>query len=505
MLLGDLLANPELELRLLHGDDAALSRPLRWVYTTDLLDPSQYLSGGELVMTGLVWRHQAADSERFVSAIAAAGAAALAAGDALFGSVPADVVAACRRHGLALLEVPTHVSFGDITERVVAAVAGARGDRLAMMLGRQRQLLSLMAEGRGLDELTTRVHSDTGLICRILTPTGREVTAWPQPLGDDELDRLTHAFLAADRLPAVTPAGEPPYSLFAVGPGLGHRTTSWMVAAQGVWTDWDVDVADVVNELAAIAALDRGRREEGLHTARSLGGPDALRRSDFGGPGEPLHVLVAGFADRDDLVETARAVLDDVAAGCRSSLPARVEVLDSGEHVAAVLLPARVDGVASVGHVRKALGRLRPGVVGTRLAVGIGGPTGADSVGGALDEAGHAYRVALGRHDPVDVVAGDEVTSSVLLLASVPDDVRRAFARRVLGPVLDYDGAHDADLRRTLQAFLDCSGAWNRTAAQLHLHVNTVRYRITRVEELTGRDLTRLEDRVDLFLALRSL
>ncbi len=39
----------------------------------------------------------------------------------------------------------------------------------------------------------------------------------------------------------------------------------------------------------------------------------------------------------------------------------------------------------------------------------------------------------------------------------------------------------------------------------LHLHVNTVRYRIGRVEELTGRDLGRFSDRVDVFLALRSL
>jgi DNA-binding PucR family transcriptional regulator len=35
--------------------------------------------------------------------------------------------------------------------------------------------------------------------------------------------------------------------------------------------------------------------------------------------------------------------------------------------------------------------------------------------------------------------------------------------------------------------------------------VNTVRYRIERVEQLAGRDLSRLEDRVDVFLALKSL
>ena len=93
----------------------------------------------------------------------------------------------------------------------------------------------------------------------------------------------------------------------------------------------------------------------------------------------------------------------------------------------------------------------------------------------------------------------------MLLLASVPDEVRRTFAVRVLGPVLEYDARHRAGLRGHPAAFLDCSGSWTRTAEALHVHVNTVRYRIERVEELTGRDLGRLEDRVDVFLALRSL
>lgn len=46
------------------------------------------------------------------------------------------------------------------------------------------------------------------------------------------------------------------------------------------------------------------------------------------------------------------------------------------------------------------------------------------------------------------------------------------------------------------------SGSWTKCADLLHLHVNTLRYRIQRIEELTNRDLSRLEDRVDFFLAL---
>jgi DNA-binding PucR family transcriptional regulator len=105
----------------------------------------------------------------------------------------------------------------------------------------------------------------------------------------------------------------------------------------------------------------------------------------------------------------------------------------------------------------------------------------------------------------VHVVSGAELTSHVALLAAVPDELRRAFAARVLEPVLDYDARTGAGLRETLETFLACSGSWSRTAQQLHLHVNTVRYRIGRFEEFTGRDLGVPADRVDVYLALRSL
>ncbi|WP_181783967.1 PucR family transcriptional regulator, partial [Pseudonocardia pini] len=104
----------------------------------------------------------------------------------------------------------------------------------------------------------------------------------------------------------------------------------------------------------------------------------------------------------------------------------------------------------------------------------------------------------------LQVVTATEVTSHVALLAAVPDEIRRTFADRVLAPVLAYDARNDAGLLETLEAFLDCSGSWSRAAERLHLHVNTVRYRIGRVEELTDRNLARFADRVDVYLALKS-
>ncbi|MFK0227908.1 PucR family transcriptional regulator [Streptomyces sp. NPDC090303] len=53
----------------------------------------------------------------------------------------------------------------------------------------------------------------------------------------------------------------------------------------------------------------------------------------------------------------------------------------------------------------------------------------------------------------------------------------------------------------TLSVFLEHNGAWRTTAAALHLHVSTLHYRIGRIQQLTGRDLSTARDRVDLYLA----
>ncbi|ANY08958.1 PucR family transcriptional regulator [Pseudonocardia sp. HH130630-07] len=507
MLLSDLVARPELRLRVLHGGPADLDRPVRWVYTTDLPDPSRYLGGGELVVSGLLWRDGPADSERFVAAVAASGATALVAGEAVFGEVPPDVVDACRRHDLVLIAVPTDVSFGAVTETVVGTLSAARGDRLAHTLGRHRRLLAAFADGADLTELAGSVSSGTGLTCRILTASGAPLAG--PPLSPPDRDAVVAAFLSAERLPAT--AGR--HLVVPAAPGT-IRPTGWLVAAEvPAGREPDTDAVDAVGELAAIAALDRSRRRERAAVARPIA-DDALARIVAGDGDRPetrVRLRQAGTPTDDDLVVlvlradgspdpggTAHTVLTDALAG---SGPAAIGVHD-GAAVAVLSAPAAAPDPAT--GVLATLHRLGPGLSGWRLCAGVSRPAPAEALSGALSEAAHAAGLAAGRPGPVVSARAGEITSHVALLAGVPDDVRRGYAAQVLGPVLDHDARSGTGLLATLDAFLDESGSWSRTAARLHLHVNTVRYRIGRIEELTGRDLASFADRVDLYLALRS-
>ncbi|WP_165820994.1 PucR family transcriptional regulator [Nocardioides gansuensis] len=507
MLLRELLEAPRLGLRVLHEAPGSLERPVGRVVTTDLLEPGRYLTGGELVLTGLVWRRSADDSEAFVASVAGRGVTTVLAGDALLGTVPDDLLEACRRHGVTLVEVPTEVAFADIAEYVAARGVAATGARVS--LARQRQLLSALADGRSLDELAARVSAEVGHDCRVLTTTGRHVVPGPHELDDPTVDLLVRRFLTADRLPAGVDAAGTAYTVFPIGSGLGNRLTGWLLAADGDHAEWPRDHVEAVQELCAIAALDRSRRDEGLRAVRPLaadtvglieaGAPHAdvagrLRQAGLD-PTQPVVVVVAELVG-DGPLETGQALVEDVALTVGSPVVAPDR---DGRLVG--ILPATA-GLAARLHA--AFGRLAPGTGRGRLSVGASGEAPTDNLAGALEEARFAHRVAHAGRAPVSVVGSDEVTSHVLLLAAVPDDVRRTYAHRVLGPVLEHDERTGADLVPTLDTFLACSGSWSRTAEALHLHVNTVRYRIERVQQLTGRDLSRLEDRVDVFLALKS-
>jgi DNA-binding PucR family transcriptional regulator len=91
-----------------------------------------------------------------------------------------------------------------------------------------------------------------------------------------------------------------------------------------------------------------------------------------------------------------------------------------------------------------------------------------------------------------------------MLLGLHNRDLLRRFADDILGPLREHDEQNGTELERTLRAFLGNDGHWSSTAGELYVHVNTLRNRVTRIGELTRRDLTKLPDRVDLFLALEA-
>ncbi|QLY28922.1 PucR family transcriptional regulator [Nocardia huaxiensis] len=499
MRLRSLLGMTDIGLELVTGEDE-LDRFVRWVVTTDMLDPSRYLSGGELVLTGMQWRRADGDSETFVAALARAKVAALAAGDALYGEPPADIVEACRKHRIPLFRVPEQIAFATVTEQVNRHLSTGRAADLAAILDRHRKLVS----GGGLDSVLELIDRELGTRCWVVSSTGR-IVAGPSELPPNG---LRTAFLAARRLPHVVTLEGARYSLFAVDPDGTSRVADWFLVFESDHKDWSEERRLITGELAAVVSLERARLDDRQSAEGRLAQElielivsdakpaDIIARLELTGLGlSERYLAVAATADAGAVrPRELRALLREILYGASPA----AGVVD-GEAIALVPLG---DDPHIDDRIHRAIEALTPGLQGSRLSVGISGGVDGEGLRGAVEEARYARRMAAERNQPTSVVRHDELATHMLLLASVPDEVRRMFRVRLLDPLINYDKDNRSDLVHTLETFLEVSGSWTKCAEMLHLHVNTLRYRIQRIEELTERDLSRLEDRVDFFLAL---
>ena len=143
--------------------------------------------------------------------------------------------------------------------------------------------------------------------------------------------------------------------------------------------------------------------------------------------------------------------------------------------------------------------------VGAELAAGAGRMVPA----GELRRAFHEARCALEARGlavngaPAGLATYRDLGSFQLLLSLQDDEALRLFCDSILAPIEEGEGAYGGELMRSLEAFIECNGQWERAARQLYCHRHTLRYRIRRVEELTGRSLDSARDRIDFWLALR--
>ena len=105
----------------LAGRPVGLDRVIRWSLPSDLLDPSPYLRGGELVLTSGISMTEVEAQRKFVAAVCGAGASAIGfALGVVTDEVPAPIIRTANALGVAVLRIPADVAFVEITQRLAA-------------------------------------------------------------------------------------------------------------------------------------------------------------------------------------------------------------------------------------------------------------------------------------------------------------------------------------------------------------------------------------------------
>jgi PucR family transcriptional regulator, purine catabolism regulatory protein len=102
-----------------------------------------------------------------------------------------------------------------------------------------------------------------------------------------------------------------------------------------------------------------------------------------------------------------------------------------------------------------------------------------------------------------EVATYEDLGAFQLLLSLQDDDALSSYCRSVLEPIEQGEGEYGDELVRSLDVFIEHNGHWEKAANALFCHRHTLRYRIRRIEQLTGRDFSNARDRIEFWLALR--
>ncbi len=481
---GELLGTSHLGLTLAAGA-GGLAREVTWAHVSEMEDPAAWLEGGELVLTtGLGVPKDADEQAKYLARMDDAGISALGISRDLYAPPlsPATLAEADAR-GFPILEVSIEVPFVAIARAVAAAAQGDAHERLLTHLRIFDTLRTTSMQGLGAGELFRRLESLTGCRLYLATPSGR-------PLLDDVEPPPTA--LVETHLPRAP--GQPPWipGGYVVSIPVGGRVAGYLFAMEreegtgfaGLTT------AQHVATVAALEVANRFRERE------------VLRREGA----ETLSELLAGVLD----VETAKKRLR--FAGFEAERQAVLVAISPPEGFDATRL---VDGWTEVEvphlllHQRDlyALLALEPEWPAPLLDVdGLhAGASRAFTVSSGVAAARHEARWALQRAIEGDqrLVRFPEEDANASWLPADAGTLRE-LVDRVLGPVLAYDAARGTELARSVRVWLELDRRTETAARALHVHKHTLAYRLGRVEDLTGRDLSRMQDAVDVWLALRA-
>jgi purine catabolism regulator len=120
----------------------------------------------------------------------------------------------------------------------------------------------------------------------------------------------------------------------------------------------------------------------------------------------------------------------------------------------------------------------------------------------SLQQAQESWHMGKSWHTAPVTYFGDLGLYQLLTaLGGNPEAAR--FFRKTVRPLLDHDENRNAELVETLEAFFACHGNLSQTAARLHIHRNTLTYRLERVSTITRLDLDDADARFSLQLALK--
>lgn len=479
----DLVAMPHLGLQLVAGGDGA-ENPVLWTHTSELEDPGPWLEGGELlIVNGFGIPEDAESQVDYLARLAHHRLAGLAV-SVRAPELSREMLGEADRLGFPVLRIPRQIPFIELSHLVANSSEQAAVGRLSRHLRIFETLRLRNSAASNTAEMYSQLEQISGYRLAVVSPAGRPLLAdWPWVPDDLFLEQPARSTDLK-----ITPGG------YVLPLFVGKRVTAYLVGKEHPdATPGGLAALQHVSTLAALDAIDDQRRREAVHRRGSA-------------------LLSLGLEENsvsEDLEKrfTARGL--DPRSGLRLLSIGNVSSGEADEISVRDWLADR-----EIPHLLLNRGTLL-GAVGSQedvlwsLAEDLGICIGVSSRSSRLGDLPRLQREALwclklARETHKVTVEFAERQFGLAQWLNPDIEAMEHLATGALEPLTQHDAEHGSDLLHTLSVYFHHQGRLRPAAAQLFIHEHTLRYRIERIEQLTGRNLRSYRDAFELWLAIET-
>lgn len=456
------------------------------VHISELLDPTPFLHGHELLLTtGLTLPTSGSGMRAYVHRLREREVAGLGLGlGPVHDVVPTMLERACARHDLPLLLVPVEASFQQVTRGFWGRVGQAHERSLHAALDSHRRLVAAVTSPDPVPAVLAVLGDAIDGVVVVTDPHGLIVVRWPETV--EPSPELT---AAAHRLRSV-----------------GHRSAATFPVGEHIGSLHPIVAGDdIAGYLCTVSATPLEPHNRGLLLAAlAMLGLDAHHQRHAATADLMLRAAVAQLVDRGQLT----AVRSLTPALPVDAPPPRVQVvvLGTGPGLGGLALRTLVESFPDRGWWGSSGDRVawvftHPGLVSLtahhlREVLARVGPETTAALGPLIDLSDvHAIRLRLETR-ALGLPAGTVAPwSDDHGMPFVTDD----WARAVLAPLRGR-----GTLVAAVAAYLRHRGHWEKAARELDIHRNSLRSRIAQAERLLGGELGEPDRAARLWLALRA-
>ncbi|WEK60652.1 MAG: PucR family transcriptional regulator [Candidatus Microbacterium colombiense] len=488
-----LLARRDLGLRLVSEPSLlpadALDRPLRWVHSSDLADPTPFLAEDLVLLTTGTQFDEPGAAAIYVERLIDRGVLGLGFGTEVHrAGIPDDLLDACAEGGIPLFEVPYRTPFIAVARAHSEAIAAQAYARRSWALDTQRGLALAALRPRGLDATLAELGRRLGVWAGMFDAAGALLLSHPRDavspdvldgLGERVMDILTRGMEAGQALSI----DEHTFMLFTIGRG-GQLRGVIALAIDAL----DQEARSVVTSVIAMAGLAMEQSEQLARSRRRLHSqlldsllsddPTLARRVLGGLPQAPVVVAVAADAPAGPLTDWWER--------------------QRSEHGTTFFLAEAEDGITiCLSTADDAL--LDEVAARFGIRIGVSDPEGFDAFSRAHAQALTVLRQQRG--------AGAERYADTIgssILAALATDEARLVAESRLAPLREHDARLGAELEQTLRVWLEHDARAEQAAVLLGVHRHTLRSRVAQAGALLGIDLSSFPARAELWALLQT-